>query len=46
MKRKYTQYIKLGSLFFFPLRIFGNPYVCTVDSVCGVVGLNIFSYVT
>lgn len=47
MKRKYTHYVKMGSWFvFFPLRIFSNPYVCAVDSVRGVVGLNIFSYVT
>lgn len=29
----------------FSLRIFSNPYVCAVDSVHGVAGLNIFSYV-
>lgn len=47
MKRKYTWYIlNWGADFFFLLRIFSNPYVCAVDSVHGVVGLNIFSYVT
>lgn len=33
-------------LFIYFLRIFSNPGACTVDSLRGVVGLSIFSYVT
>lgn len=49
MKRKYTLVWPTRELNYYsspaPPRIFSNPYVCIANTECGVVVLNIFSYI-